>query len=1082
MNISITLTKVIIPRRRFHLLTRQRLLDSLIDLLDHRLTLIAAPAGYGKTSLLIDLAASVEYPVCWFALDPLDKNIYRFIAHFIASIQHRFPDFGGSSSAVLQSAGQSDLNLDHLAATIVNDVYQHVTEHFAIVLDDYHLIEESEDVNHFINRFGQEMDENCHLVIASRSLLSLPDLPLMVGRSQVKGLSFEELVFRPKEIQALLQRNYNQLVSEEEASSLARETEGWITGLLLSAETMRKGMIEQVRVARVYGIDVYDYLAQQVLDQQSQQVRDFLLHTSLLEEFDSQLCQSVFGQVPEGMSWSRLIEIVLHNNLFVQPVESGGTWLRYHHLFRDFLQECISKEQPKEEDRILRRLVDVYAERGEWEKAYAVCRRLGDDEITVGLIEQAITPLARAGQVKTLEAWYDALPEAALTSRPFLMALFGSIALDLGKTDKALSLLNTAETALRDEGDPILLARTLTWKANAYLYLGDYLISLVIVEEALDLAKYEKKLNIVHADALRVKGDTLNRLGRANESISCLTHSLDLYTTLGDEVNVAIVQLSLGLVYMNTGRQSQALNYYQSALNQWREANDLTKQATLLNNMGVSYHFSGDLAQARICFGEALDLARQSGLPRAEAFILTSLGDLYVDFGFFDAARDHYWQARQIAQRLEVRYLLLYLVLAEVRIMRRSGELARAQQTLSATEEAVREGHSGYEEAFWSLEKGCLLVASNETTAAIPWLINAARDLTSGGQPIEAAQAYLYLAMAHYMLGEKTAAMTIVAQAAQAASRLERIYPLVAVGSDVKDMLKDFEQEPGAGDFARQLLDQIEEFDQERPRLRRLIREQDDQASLSPPELNIRAFGETLVELNGKPVTRPEWANQRKVRELFFLLLENPGGLTKEAIADDLWPGGELHQLPKQFNNAIYRLRRALGKETVSFDQENGRYRFNWGMDYRYDVKSFQAKLEQARSVKDLHVQIAAIKEAIELYRGTYLPDVEGVWAEPIRERLRRIYIEAVLVVAQFYFQNADYEETLGYCGRIFLEEPCQEAAHRLAMRVHVASGNRPEAARQYERCKLALQLYLGLLPSTETESLFEQLVGNNRL
>jgi len=209
MSIPVSLTKIILPRRRYHLLTRQRLLDLLNDLLDYRLTLIAAPAGYGKTSLLIDLADSVEVPVCWLALDPLDKNIYRFLAHFIASIQQQFPSFGVDSSAVLQSAQQSDLNLEHLVTTVVNDVYEHISEHFGIVLDDYHLVDESEEINRFINDFSQEMDENCHLAIASRSLLSLPDLPLMVGRSQVMGLSFDELVFRPEEIKALLQRNYH---------------------------------------------------------------------------------------------------------------------------------------------------------------------------------------------------------------------------------------------------------------------------------------------------------------------------------------------------------------------------------------------------------------------------------------------------------------------------------------------------------------------------------------------------------------------------------------------------------------------------------------------------------------------------------------------------------------------------------------------------------------------------------------------------------------------------------------------------------------------------------------------------------
>ncbi len=212
MSITITRTKVILPRRRHDLLSRQRLLSMLDDLLEYRLTLIAAPAGYGKTSLLVDLAHQVEYPVCWLALDPLDKNLIRFINYFIAAIHQQFPEFGGASLSLINNLGGGDIDQAQVLRTIINDLYDHVQEHFALVLDDFYLIDSSLEINQFINRFAQEMDENCHLVIASRSLLSLPDLPLMVGRSQVKGLSFEELAFHPDEIKTLLRNNYQHFI------------------------------------------------------------------------------------------------------------------------------------------------------------------------------------------------------------------------------------------------------------------------------------------------------------------------------------------------------------------------------------------------------------------------------------------------------------------------------------------------------------------------------------------------------------------------------------------------------------------------------------------------------------------------------------------------------------------------------------------------------------------------------------------------------------------------------------------------------------------------------------------------------
>ena len=230
MDSPLTRTKIVLPRRRADLLTRQRLLDLLFELLDHRLIIIAAPAGYGKTSLLLDLADRIEWAVCWYALDELDQDPQRLIAHFIASLAHRFPGFGKRATAILRSTASTSLNSDRFMATLVNEISEHIPEHFVLILDDYHLASDSEAIDGFLNRFVQEVDETCHTVVSSRTLLTLPDLPLMVARSQVGGLGFEELAFRYDEIQALVLQNYHLTIPESEAVELTRETEGWITG------------------------------------------------------------------------------------------------------------------------------------------------------------------------------------------------------------------------------------------------------------------------------------------------------------------------------------------------------------------------------------------------------------------------------------------------------------------------------------------------------------------------------------------------------------------------------------------------------------------------------------------------------------------------------------------------------------------------------------------------------------------------------------------------------------------------------------------------------------------------------------
>ncbi len=407
-SIPVTRTRMLVPRRRGDLLSRQRLLHLLYELMDNKLTIIAAPAGYGKTSLLIDLASHIEYPVCWYSIDPLDREPSRFLAYFISALNIRFPSFGESSMAALRSALQSDFNLDHLTTTIINDAYEHISEHFVVVLDDYHLVDGSKQVDQFVSRFIQDVDENCHLIIASRTLLTLPDFPLMVARSQVGGLSFEELAFVPEELQELMLQNYQASISLEASQDLIRQAEGWITGLLLSTQAIQQKAPDRRRVARVSGIGLAEYL-DQVLDKQPEEIRRFLLRSSLLEEFDANLCEEVIGQALslQEEPWNEYLDQVVRSNLFVLLVGEERIWLRYHHLFRDFLQARVQREYPEETHLIQQSLAEYYTAHGDWESAYRFYQQLGDVPRKAMLIEKAGTAMVVGGRVKLLSEWIE---------------------------------------------------------------------------------------------------------------------------------------------------------------------------------------------------------------------------------------------------------------------------------------------------------------------------------------------------------------------------------------------------------------------------------------------------------------------------------------------------------------------------------------------------------------------------------------------------------------------------------------------------------------------------------------------------
>ena len=1071
MAIPVTRTKIILPRRRSDLLSRSRLLDLLYNLLDFKLIIMAAPAGYGKTSLLVDFAHQVDLPVCWYSLDALDQDPQRFITHFIAALAQRFPGFGAQSLAALEADGQASLDTNRLVTAIVNEAYEHIREHFLLILDDYHLVSDSKEVDAFVNHFVQDVDENCHVVLSSRALLTIPDLPLLVAHSQVGGLSFEELAFRSDEIQNLILQNYQIAVPTTAADELALETEGWITGLLLSAQTMWQGMVDRLRVARVSGVGLYDYLAQQVLDQQAPAVRDFLLRTSLLEEFDAELCQDLWGR---DENWSAWIENVLQNNLFVLPVGEDGLWVRYHHLFRDFLQAQLEQERPAEKAAVLRSLGALYASRQDWEKAYTVYQRLGDVERTAELIEQAGPSLLKGGRLVILSEWIDALPDRLLFSHPNLLSLRGGLWVMQGQVERGLSLLAQAEAGSRALDDLPGLARTLARRAVAHRYLGDYPASLEAANQALSLAEADPNLAPIQAEALRVTGASLYQLGRLQEAIEQLAHSLKIYTSLDDRQNIAMLSMELGIADMSAGRYRQALSCYRQSLAYWRDTNNTVGQANLLNNLGVLYHLKGDYERAAAVFEESLNLARQNRYTSMQAYALCSIGDLYVDLGAAEAAQDAFRQAREVVNQLDDRFLLLYLELAEAAQSRLAGNIAQAGRHLEAAGQLAQRGGSFFEQGLWQLEAGCLCLAEDKSSPAVEHLASAALLFGKGGQQIEAARTHLYLAVAYHELHDGQAALKALEQAFHITGSLESRHNLVVAARDARRLLEAVPSDSTLASQASRLLKAVLKFEESIPSLRRRLRPYAVTIPFAPPMLTIRTLGRAQIELDGKPVTAVEWQNQKRVREFFFYLLTNREGLSKEAIGLIFWPDSSPAQLKLQFKNTIYRLRHALGPDIILFDED--RYWFNRGLDYEYDLESFREKLDQAQAADNPSKKKTDLRAALSLYKGPYLPEIEGSWVWPERERLWQTYVEAVLSLARLLFEDGEYGATLDYCQQLLAEDPCLEEAHRLVMQAYAARGNRAALKRQFERCRRALMEEVGARPSQQTEQLYNQL------
>jgi LuxR family maltose regulon positive regulatory protein len=1073
--ILISKTKIIVPKRRVELLTRQRLLDAIYEILDRKLVMVSAPAGYGKTSLLIDLAHHSDLPFCWLALDSLDREPQRFIAYFIAAIAERFPKFGNRSRSVLNALTNLEEGMESILVTLINEIYDEIHEHFVLVLDDFHLVDDVEPILYFVNRFTQLSDENCHLILSSRSLTNLPDLTLLVAREQVGGLSFSDLSFRPEEIQALLAQNRQIHLSDEDARKLVEATEGWVTGLQFTDLSFVQGKKTlHTSPSSAVGIDVFDYLGQQVLGNQPEWLQLFLLRSSLLEEFDAVLCETVLGPFYSvRQDWSKIIDLILQKNLFALPVGTNGQWLRYHHLFRDFLQERFRNEQPEEASVILQRLAQFYEAHEGWEKAYQLYKRLGDFDALVHLIEHAGIPMYQHAML-TLESWLNELPPSLFQGHPALLSLRGQIESLKGNVSDGIALFDHAVAEFRDEKDIYGLAFTLVRRGHAYQSLGNYKDATRDADEALCLVEAEDELQWISADALRVKGLSLFRQGQTFQAAHYLQRALDTYIRLNDTPAKSALLMETGNIYTETGEYSKARDSYQKALEIWRQAGNLTWQADVLNNLGVLNHLQGDYEQAAQTLEEGLLCARQGGYKRGEALILIGLGDLYVEVEDFEIAEQNYEHANGLAQQLGARFLINYLALAEFNFALLKRDRAEASIASVQCAGLVKAEDSNYEYGLYQLLRGRLSLLDAKPQQAVEELTKAKESFSRDARQAEMILSHVWMAAAQYEAGERTAAMEEIRNILHEPNHIN--HRVILAIHQARDWLVGPRNDPQIRQNLRDLFKKADSLDVQLPGIRRQLHRLARAIEVPSPKLIIGAFGQSDVQVNGKPVTMKDWQTQ-SVRELFFYLLSLKRPKTREQIGEALWAEmTEPAKLNLRFKNEIYRLRRAIGQDVILF-KEN-RYQFNPALDHEYDVEAFEAFVAKAKSLFEPAEQISLYQRAIDLVHGHYLEDIDATWVWPERERLNQAYLWASLVLAELYLKEGQTRDALKTCEDALAYDSTFEATYRLKMQVYRRLGDRGSVIHTYKACEQVMRNIYNLPPSEETQRLYHELTA----
>ena len=683
---SLIHTKLSRPRLGSDLIPRPRLLARLNAGLGGKVTLVCAPAGFGKTTLLVAWGEAIDRPTVWLSLDEHDDELASFVRSLAAALQSVFPDEFGDMASLLQAPRLPAL--DSLVALFSNDLAD-LPEDLLLVLDDYHRIRTNE-VHSLLERLVEHLPAQVHLVLSSRTD---PQLPL--ARWQAQGhlheLRANDLRFTLEETEALLAHEIGSVAAQEVAGAVEERTEGWIAMVRLATLLLRNTPDQTAfleRLGHVPDRTLSRYLVEEVLSQQAPAVQEFVVRMSIVEQFCAGLCRAVMGSDASNEQVQATLEELDRSNLFLVPLDERQGWYRFHHLFQGLLQRELQAHSGEEEIAMFHtRASGWYADQGLIDEAIEHALAAGDASSAKRLVEEQFFRTFEQEQWVQVERWLRLLPEEQINGSPIMLVARAWILQAQGQLNEmprwltaAGQLLAISDSDSSDQGNPqsrILHALIATeWSLFQYL-----------------------------------SGQTQASLESARSALQRLPPD--------EEYITSYALMFLAWSYQATGNEERALVALQQALTD--HALSINSTARLLFTKGLVYLAAGKLHEVEHTARHLLHIAQKADLALSQYYAHWLLGVVYYKRNSLDMAVYHF--SAVIANQHQAHFLAVRDSLCGLALTYQAQGLGKdAQEAARSLLDVIQEEHNMGELMIAYSFCGRLALLQNDVEEASHWL------------------------------------------------------------------------------------------------------------------------------------------------------------------------------------------------------------------------------------------------------------------------------------------------------------------------------------------------------------------------
>ncbi|MBN8579112.1 MAG: helix-turn-helix transcriptional regulator [Anaerolineae bacterium] len=820
-------TKLFIPPPSPKLITRSRLINQLNDGISTgcKLTLISAPAGFGKSTLVSEWIVNCGRPAAWLSLDENDNDAARFLIYVISTLQTVSPNLGASILDTLQSPQIPPI--DSILTALLNEISV-IPDDLILVLDDYHLTD-AKSVDDALTFLIEHLPPRMHLIITTREDPSLP-IPRLRARNQLTEIRAADLRFTPSEAREFLNQVMNLDLSVEAVAALETRTEGWIAGLQLAALSM-KGQEDVHGFIQAFAGDhryIVDYLVEEVLRRQPEPIRNFLLQTSIFDRLNSSLCDTVTAQSESKLK----LEQLQRGNLFLIPLDDKRDWYRYHHLFADVLRIHLMTEQPDLVPALHKRASEWYEQNGLTADAIHHALTGGDFERAADLIEQTLPIMRQSRQESTLLGWLKALPDELFQHRPVLNVNYVGTLMQNGQFDGVVSRLRDIELWLAAPEDirerPVYVSEEEFQRLPSVVAM--YRAAIALAQgDAVNAMKHARKvLELAREDDDFPRGAASSLVGLASWASGDLEAAYEMFAkgmahlqkvgfisdVIGGSVTLADIRITQGRLY-------EAMSIYERGLQLATKQGAPVLRGAADMHVGMSglYFERNELNTAEQHLLKSKEIGELNGLPKNPYRWRVAMAQIQEAQGELDEALD-------LLDEAEPLYVGDFspnvhpISALKARVWVKQGELEKALAWTRERKLSIDESPS-YLREFELITFVRVLLSQYQTDQSnsslqdaiglLERLLKAAED---GGRIGSVIEILILQALVHQMQENIPAALSALERALKLAEPEGYMRIFLAEGSSMAELIREIDAQGILPSYTRKLLSAFEVEDQ----------------------------------------------------------------------------------------------------------------------------------------------------------------------------------------------------------------------------------------------------------------------------